>query len=86
MGLFNKNEHAEEEPHRPVADSQSQLVSDFWAGQLTSVLRMDVDDDQLKSGEFMECSDLIKRAHGIQLSLYGPAAANQWLQVSRLQV
>jgi hypothetical protein len=80
MGLFNKNEHAEDEPHQPVADSQSQLVSDFWAGQLTSVL-LDVDDDQLKSGDFAECSVLIKRAYGIQQSMYGPAAANQWLQV-----
>jgi hypothetical protein len=86
MGLFNQSERVEEELHRPVAASQSQLVSNFWAGQLTSVLRMDVGDDQLKSGEFVECTALIKRAYSIQLSLYGPAAANQWLQVSRLQV
>ena len=86
MGLFNQSERVEEELHRPVAASQSQLVYNFWAGQLTSVLRMDVGDDQLKSGEFVECTALIKRAYSIQLSLYGPAAANQWLQVSRLQV
>jgi hypothetical protein len=79
MGLFNKSQHTEEEVQQP-ADSQSQLVSDFWVGQLTSVLRMDADDDQLKGGDFAECSTLIKRAYSIQLSLYGPAAANQWLQ------
>jgi hypothetical protein len=80
MGLFNKSLRAKEEGQQPAADSQSQLISDFWGGQLTSVLRMDADDDQLKSGKFAECSALIKRAYNIQLSLYGPASANQWLQ------
>ena len=60
--------------------SVNQKTSDYWAEELFAILRIDMEQEVLRSTSHKKCAELIKRAYTVKLSLLGPAYANYWLQ------
>jgi hypothetical protein len=60
--------------------SKDQKTSDYWANELSILLKIEVDRDVLRSPNIQQCTTLIKRAYNVKLWLLGPVFANYWLQ------